>query len=163
MRSPRLAAVALLALALTGYAAAATTTHTASIKGRLKWGSAMKPCASPQRVGSVICISAKGTSSALGKYEYSRDAVPTGAQTSDGCVEFSTRGTIWLKGGKILFTGAPASTCGADPQQPGVSPDANYVVTLKSGSGRLRGATGTGTILAARGTDIWAVTLTLKK
>jgi hypothetical protein len=163
MRTTRLAAVAVLALALTGYAAAATSTRSASIKGRVKWGSAFKPCRSPQRVGSVICISARGTSAALGKYEYSRDAVATGAQTSDGCPEFTTRGMIWIKGGKILFTGAPASTCGADPQQPGVSPDANYVVTLKSGSGRLKGATGTGTVLAARGTDIWAVTLTLRK
>ena len=163
MHATRLAAVALIALALTGYAAAATSTRPASIKGRLKWGSSGKPCASPQRVGSVICISAKGTSSALGKYEYSRDAVPTGANTTDGCVEFTTRGTIWVKGGKILFTGAPASTCGADPKQPGVSPDANYVVTVKNGSGVLKGATGSGTILAARGTDIWAVTLTLKK
>jgi hypothetical protein len=162
MRTTRLAPVALLALALTGYAAAATSTRPASIKGRLKWGSAARQCA-PRRTGSVICVSAHGTSAVLGKYEYSRDAVPTGAQTSDGCPEFNTRGTIWIKGGKIFFTGAPASTCGADPQQPGVSPDANYVVTLKSGSGRLKGATGTGTVLAARGTDIWAVALTLKK
>jgi hypothetical protein len=163
MRTTRLLGVAVLALALTGFAAAATSTRPASIKGRLKWGSSFRPCTSPQRVGSVICISAKGTSAMLGKYEYSRDAVPTGAQTSDGCPEFTTRGTIWVKGGRILFTGAPASTCGRDPQQPDVSPDANYVVTLKNGSGRLKGATGTGTILAARGTDIWAVALTLKK
>jgi hypothetical protein len=163
MRITRLLGVAVLALAVTAYAGAATSTRTASIKGRLRWGTSFKPCASPQRVGSVICIAAKGTSAVLGTYEYSRDAVPTGAQTSDGCPEFSTRGTIWVKGGKIRFTGAPAGTCGADPQQPGVSPDANYVVTLKHGSGRLTGATGTGTILAARGTDIWAVTLKLGK
>jgi hypothetical protein len=163
MRTTRLLGVAALALALGGFATAATTTRPASIKGRLRWGTSFRPCAAPQRAGSVICISAKGTSAVLGKYEYARDAVPTGAQTSDGCPEFTTRGTLWVKGGKILFTGAPASTCGKDPRQPGVSPDANYVVTLKNGSGRLKGATGTGTVLAARGTDIWAVTLTLKK
>ena len=163
MRTTRLIGIALLALTLTGYASASTSTRAVTIKGRLKWGSALRPCASPQRIGSVICISAKGTSAGLGKYEYSRDAVASGTQTSDGCPGFTTRGTLWVKGGKISFSGAPAATCGADPQQPGVSPDANYVVTFTKGSGVLKGAAGSGTVLAARGTDIWVAALTLKK
>ena len=162
MRTKRLIGVAMLALALTGYASAATSSHSAVIKGRLKWGTSFKHC-SPMRSGSVICVAAKGTSKALGTYEYSRDAVPSGTQTTDGCPGYTTRGTIWVKGGTLTFAGAPATTCGADPQQPGVSPDANYVVTIKKGTGVLKGATGSGTILAANGTDIWNVALTLRK
>jgi hypothetical protein len=162
MPTRRLLAVALLALAVTGYAAAATATRTATIKARLTWGSATRGCA-PARAGSVICISARGASAKLGRYEYARDAVPAGGQTRDGCVEYGTHGTLWVKGGKLAFVGAPATTCGADPRQPGLTPDANYVVTFKSGTGVLKGASGRGTILAASGVDIWNVTLTLRK
>ena len=161
MRMKRLVAVAVIALAAAGYASAVTSTRTATIKGRLRWSTAFRPC-TPLRAGSVICISAKGTSAKLGKYEYSRDAVPSGTQTTDGCAGFGTQGHVWVKGGVISFVGAPATTCGADPQQPGVSPDANYVLTFKNGKGVLAGATGAGTVLAARGTDIWNVTLTLR-
>src|SRR3954469_847227 len=143
MRTKRLLGVALLALALTGYASASTSTRTVTVKGRLKWGTAFKSC-TPFRSSSVICISARGASAKLGKYEYSRDAVATGGQTSDGCPQFGTHGTLWVKGGKIAFDGTPATSCGADPQQPGVSPDANYVVKFRKGSGVLAGATGGG-------------------
>jgi hypothetical protein len=121
----------------------------------------MRHCVVP-RVNSVICVAARGSSAGLGKYEYARDAVPSGTQTSDGCPGYSTRGWLWVKGGKIAFFGKPATTCGKDPQQPDVSPDANYVLTFSKGSGVLAGATGTATVLAARGTDIWNGTLTLK-
>ena len=157
----KLVALVVLALTLTGFASASTSTVTVTVKGRLRWSSSMRHCVAV-RVGSVICVAARGTSAGLGKYEYARDAVPSGTQTTDGCAGFGTQGHLWVKGGVISFVGAPATTCGADPQQPGVSPDANYVLTFKNGKGVLAGATGAGTVLAARGTDIWNVTLTLR-
>jgi hypothetical protein len=162
MRTKRLIGLAMLALALTGYASASASSRSATINGRLRWGTSFRHC-SPLRAGSVICVAAKGTSKALGKYEYARDAVPSGTQTTDGCPGYTTRGTVWVKGGTLTLSGAPATTCGADPRQPGVSPDANYVVTIKKGTGVLKGATGSGTILAANGTDIWNVAVTLRK
>jgi hypothetical protein len=157
-----LAVLAVLALALAGFAAGATSSRTVTIKGRLKWSSSMRHCVAP-RPDSVICVAARGTSRGLGKYEYARDAVGTGGHTPDGCPQFSTRGWLWVKGGKIAFFGKPAPTCGKDPQQPDLSPDANYVLTFSRGSGVLAGATGTATVLAASGTDIWNATLTLKR
>jgi hypothetical protein len=162
MRTTRLVGVAVLALAITGFTTASAASRTVTINGRLKWSSSMRYCVAP-RVGSVICVAARGTSAGLGKYEYARDAVGTGGQTSDGCPQFSTRGWLWVKGGKIAFSGAPAPTCGADPQQPGVSPDANYIVTFGKGSGVLAGAFGSATVLAVRGVDVWDAKLTLKR
>ncbi|MDX6505075.1 MAG: hypothetical protein QOE29_2200 [Gaiellaceae bacterium] len=161
MLTKRLVGVAVLALAITGYATAASSSRTVTIKGRLKWGSSMRYCVAP-RVGSVICVAARGTSAGLGKYEYARDAVGTGGQTSDGCPQYTTRGWLWVKGGKIQFYGTPAPTCGKDAQQPDVSPDANYVLTFRKGSGVLAGATGTATVLAAVSVDIWDAKLTVK-
>src|SRR4051794_9465865 len=129
MRRKQLVGVAVLALAITGFATASTASTTATVKGRLKWGSSMRFCVAA-RTNSVICVAARGTSAGLGKYEYARDAVPSGTQTTDGCPGYSTHGWLWVKGGKVSFFGKPATTCGADPQQPGVSPDANYVLTF---------------------------------
>ena len=167
----RMAGVAVGVLVLTsGLAQAATSSRTVKLDGRYKWGTSMRFCVAP-RAASVTCIAGKRKVTGLGTFEYERDAVSTGANTSDGCPEYDTHGWIWIngakgkKGGKIAFRGVPAAECGKDPQQPSLSPDANYVVTLvtASGKGVLKGATGGATVLAAGGTDIWAGSVTLRK
>jgi hypothetical protein len=112
-----------------------------------------RECVAP-REGSVICIRGEGTVAGLGKFEYARDAVPTGGTTADGCPMYSTHGEIYIDGGTAVLDGTPAAVCGTDHV-----PDANYVFTISGGTGSLAGATGSGTILADRPGDNWHGTI----
>jgi hypothetical protein len=117
------------------------------------WGTGDHDCDTP-RPGSVICIQGKATITGLGDFQYARDGVPANATTADGCDEFSTQGTIFIAGGTADFYGTPATTCGGTDV-----PDAHYDYTIKSGSGILAGATGSGDIVADHGVDKWHGTL----
>jgi hypothetical protein len=117
------------------------------------WGTGDHDCDTP-RQGSVICIQGKATITGLGDFQYARDGVPANATTADGCDEFSTQGTIFIAGGTADFYGPPATTCGGTDV-----PDAHYDYTIKSGTGILAGATGSGDIVADHGVDKWHGTL----
>jgi hypothetical protein len=144
------AAIVAAALCIAGFAAPRTAqTNPIRIDVTFNWSSGTHDCDAP-RLGSVICVMAKGTVSGLGDFEYARDGVPTGGSTTDGCSQYSTHGTIFVTGGTAAFDGTPATTCGGTDV-----PDAHYDYTISGGTGILVGATGSGDIVADHGVDKW--------
>ena len=144
------AAIAAAVLCIAGFAAPrAAQTNPIRIDVTFSWSSGTHDCDDP-RLGSVICVMAKGTVTGLGDFEYARDGVPTGGSTTDGCSQYSTHGTIFVTGGTAVLDGTPASTCGGTDV-----PDAHYDYTISGGIGILVGATGSGDIVADHGVDKW--------
>ena len=144
------AAIAAAVLCVAGFTTPrAAQTNPIRIDVTFNWSSGTHDCVDP-RLGSVICVMAKGTVTGLGDFEYARDGVPTGGTTTDGCSQYSTHGAIFVTGGTAVLDGTPASTCGGTDV-----PDAHYDYTISGGTGILVGATGSGDIVADHGVDKW--------
>jgi len=148
------AAMVAIVLCIAGFTAPrAAQTTPFRIDVTFTWSSGTHDCVDP-RLGSVICVMAKGTVTGLGDFEYARDGVPTGGSTTDGCSQYSTHGTIFVTGGTAVLDGTPANTCGGTDV-----PDAHYDYTISGGTGILVGATGSGDIVADHGVDKWHGTI----
>lgn len=116
----------------------------------------------PGQTAVFACLTFTGSEQAteLGSITLTRQAIVASATTSAGCHTVSSSGHLTAANHDSMTFTAPGISCGA-------SDTASYTYTITGGTGRYRGASGTGTITVqaptANGvetrTEMWSGTL----